>query len=134
MNKNYYAILGVLPSAEDFVIRAAYRALAQRYHPDKSPAYRAAAEARMREINEAWAVLSNEHSRARYDRDASSGCTTVSSRAGEDTAPGARRPLPQNDALVVANRLRLNETFGFGQAARATRAPAPAVQHISEFA
>ena len=33
--KDYYCILGVIKSAEDIVIKAAYRALAQKYHPDK---------------------------------------------------------------------------------------------------
>lgn len=33
--KDYYATLGVTPQAEDVVIKAAYRALAQRYHPDR---------------------------------------------------------------------------------------------------
>ena len=33
--KNLYQILGVLDTAEDIVIRAAYKALAQKYHPDK---------------------------------------------------------------------------------------------------
>jgi len=33
--KDYYIILGVLPDAEDVVIRAAYKALVQRYHPDR---------------------------------------------------------------------------------------------------
>ena len=35
MTKDYYQTLGVLDDAEDIVIRAAYRALAQKYHPDK---------------------------------------------------------------------------------------------------
>ena len=34
-DKTYYQILGVTPDAEDIVIRAAYKALSQRYHPDK---------------------------------------------------------------------------------------------------
>ena len=34
IDKDYYAILGVLPSAEEIVIKAAYRALSKRYHPD----------------------------------------------------------------------------------------------------
>jgi DnaJ-class molecular chaperone len=34
--KDYYRILGVLDDAEDIVIKAAYRALAQRYHPDQT--------------------------------------------------------------------------------------------------
>jgi curved DNA-binding protein CbpA len=33
--KDYYVILGVLPDAEDIVIKAAYKALVQRYHPDR---------------------------------------------------------------------------------------------------
>ena len=33
--KDYYRILGILDDAEDIIIRAAYKALAQRYHPDK---------------------------------------------------------------------------------------------------
>ncbi|MGI9227665.1 MAG: DnaJ domain-containing protein [Gammaproteobacteria bacterium] len=35
MQKNHYSTLGVTQDAEDVVIKAAYRALAQRYHPDK---------------------------------------------------------------------------------------------------
>ena len=47
---NLYEILGVSPQAEDIVIRAAYRALAQRYHPDKSDEPKEAAALRMRSI------------------------------------------------------------------------------------
>ena len=36
-DNDYYAVLGVLPTAEDAAIRAVYRALTQRYHPDKNP-------------------------------------------------------------------------------------------------
>jgi curved DNA-binding protein CbpA len=65
--KDYYALLGVLPSAELVVIRAAYRALALRYHPDQWQGERPIAETRMRELNEAHEVLSNEQARSRYD-------------------------------------------------------------------
>src|SRR5262245_62275901 len=65
--KDYYAVLGVLPSAELVVIRAAYRALALRYHPDQCQGQRLDAEARMRELNEAHEILSNEDARSRYD-------------------------------------------------------------------
>ncbi len=66
-SKNYYAILGVLPSAEPVVIRAAYRALALRYHPDTWVGDQTHAERKMRELNEAYEVLSNEASRRQYD-------------------------------------------------------------------
>lgn len=55
--KDYYAVLGVLPNAEDVVVRAAYRALAQRYHPDRFTGSENEANRRMSEINEAYQVL-----------------------------------------------------------------------------
>lgn len=63
---DYYATLGVLPDAEDIVVRAAYRALAQRYHPDRCAAD-ADAHRRMCELNEAFAVLSDPLRRRAYD-------------------------------------------------------------------
>jgi len=65
--KDYYAILGVLPTAEDVVIRAAYKALAQRYHPDRTRETGPDASKRMALINEAYAVLSDPDKRKEYD-------------------------------------------------------------------
>jgi hypothetical protein len=67
-DKDYYAVLGVLPDAEDIVIRAAYRALAQRYHPDHFAGMQDKAHARMSELNEAYAVLSDAEKRTAYDQ------------------------------------------------------------------
>jgi len=65
--KDYYAILGVLPSAESVVIRAAYKALAQHYHPDRYTGSSDEAHKMMCEINEAYKVLSNPEMRKEYD-------------------------------------------------------------------
>ena len=65
--KDYYRILGVVADAEDIVVRAAYKALAQRYHPDKWVGDRAEANRRMAEINEAYAVLCDSVKRQQYD-------------------------------------------------------------------
>jgi curved DNA-binding protein CbpA len=65
--KDYYSILGVSPTAELVVIRAAYRALALRYHPDTWGGDKTQAENLMRELNEAYEVLSNATSRKIYD-------------------------------------------------------------------
>lgn len=65
--RDYYSTLGVLPEAEAVVITAAYRALAQRYHPDKSTADATEAHRRMAEINEAYRVLGDEKLRSEYD-------------------------------------------------------------------
>jgi hypothetical protein len=64
--ETYYQILGLLPDAEDIVIKAAYRVLAQRYHPDKNVGDPVAAE-RMAEINEAYEVLSDPVKKSEYD-------------------------------------------------------------------
>ena len=58
--KTYYQILGVTPDAEDIVIRAAYKALSQRYHPDKFKGSAEEAEARIKEINIAYSILSDK--------------------------------------------------------------------------
>lgn len=64
---DYYKILEISPSANLKDIRAAYRRLARKYHPDKSKA--SDATLRMQEINEANAVLSDPGKRAEFDRE-----------------------------------------------------------------
>lgn len=59
-----YEVLGVPPSADQATLRQAYLALARRHHPDRD----GGDAARMRAVNEAWAVLSDPVRRARYDR------------------------------------------------------------------
>lgn len=67
-SSDLYAVLGVLPGAEDIVITAAYRALAQRYHPDRWLGNPTEAHQRMCEINEAYRVLGDKVLRSEYDK------------------------------------------------------------------
>ncbi|MYI07257.1 MAG: J domain-containing protein, partial [Gemmatimonadetes bacterium] len=57
-DKDYYAILGVDPKADDDAIKKAYRRLAKKYHPDANPDSPRAAE-RFKEIGEANGILSD---------------------------------------------------------------------------
>ena len=65
--RDYYEVLGVSRSASSDDIKKAYRKLAKKYHPDVNPGDKEA-EAKFKEVNEAYSVLSDEQKRAQYDR------------------------------------------------------------------
>jgi DnaJ-class molecular chaperone len=67
VGKDYYNILGVSRNATDKEIKQAYRKLARKYHPDVNPGDKSA-EARFKEINQAYEVLSDPEKRKKYDQ------------------------------------------------------------------
>jgi curved DNA-binding protein len=69
---DYYEVLGLKKGAGADEIKKAYRKLAVKYHPDKNPGDKAAEE-RFKEINEAYAVLSDPEKKAQYDQFGSTG-------------------------------------------------------------
>ena len=64
--KNYYDILGVNKNASDDEIKKAYRTLAKKYHPDLNPGNAEAAE-KLKEVNQAYSVLSDKTKKQNYD-------------------------------------------------------------------
>lgn len=63
---DYYQILGISPDANLKTIKAAYRQLARQYHPDTQTDV--SSEERMKQVNEAYDVLSDARKRRHYDR------------------------------------------------------------------
>ena len=98
---SYYSILGVIPDADSKDIRQAFRKKARSYHPDLNPGSEEA-EARFKEINEAYEVLSDPDSRRKYD------------------AYGDQ--WKQADQIEAQRRAASRSPFGFGGARRSRTA------------
>jgi curved DNA-binding protein CbpA len=89
-----YEVLQVHPKAEPDVIRAAYRALAHKYHPDNG-----GSQARMAALNDAWQVLGDPKRRATYDVTRAvdrSTSTPESSMSGANGRSGGARQQPSH--------------------------------------
>src|SRR5829696_10535452 len=67
MPRDYYEVLGVARDATEDQVKKAYRKLARQYHPDRNPGDKSA-EAKFKEVQEAYDVLSDKNKRAQYDR------------------------------------------------------------------
>jgi len=100
--KDYYAILGVERSATDDEIKKAYRKLARRYHPDVSK--EKDAEARFKEMAEAYATLKDPEKRAAYDQ-------LGRQRPGEDFRPPPGWSTQFGDSAATFDDMDLADLF-----------------------
>lgn len=85
--RDYYEVLGVDRDADEEALKRAYREQARRFHPDINPD-NARAEDRFKEVNEAYAVLSDPRARSRYDRYGAAG-VSAADRADSQGGIGA---------------------------------------------
>ncbi len=93
---DHYATLGVARDADPEVVRAAYRALAKKYHPDTSPDKSSESSRRFRQISEAHSVLSDFAQRARYDESLENAARVqeASTRSSHQAYPEAKQNPP----------------------------------------
>jgi DnaJ-class molecular chaperone len=93
-NKNFYRTLGLLNDADDVVIKAAYKALAQKYHPDKHKTDKDTYTQMMANLNKAFAAIGTKAHRHAYDE----------SLHSAPTKPAKAKPAapesPSNDELI----------------------------------
>ncbi|HEY7944017.1 MAG: DnaJ C-terminal domain-containing protein [Burkholderiales bacterium] len=100
--KDYYAILGVQRGASEEEIKKAYRKLARKYHPDVSK--EPDAEARFKEMGEAYATLKDPEKRAAYDQ-------LGQQRPGEEFRPPPEWSTQFGDAASAFDEMDLADLF-----------------------
>lgn len=81
---NYYKILGLSSSAEACVIKAAYRALSKKYHPDKFDGDEKESHDKMAKINEAYSTLKDKNKKKAYDNEHPGGAEETSQYSTDD--------------------------------------------------
>jgi molecular chaperone DnaJ len=110
--RDYYEVLGVSKSAGEAEIKAAYRKLALKHHPDRNQGD-AGAEAKFKEAAEAYSILADADKRARYDRFGHAGVSGAASQ------PGAGF---NNDVFADFSDI-FGDFFGFGGGRRQAGGP-----------
>ncbi|KAJ6850121.1 dnaJ-like protein subfamily B member 1-like [Iris pallida] len=126
MGVDYYNILKVNRNATDEDLKKSYRRLAMRWHPDKNPSNKQEAEAKFKQISEAYDVLSDPQKRAIYDQygeEGLKGMPPPGSQSAASFSNGSRGPsnfkFNPRDADDIFSELFGNNPFGFETMGRA---------------
>ena len=115
IKKDYYEVLGINKNADDKAIKKAYRKLAKKYHPDINPGD-ANAEAKFKEVTEAYEILSNPEKRKLYDQ---------FGHAAFDGTGGAQSGAEPRKVYADAGLQALSDRAGAHRIRRHVRAPQP---------
>jgi DnaJ-class molecular chaperone len=100
--QDWYAVLHVANDAPDEVVRAAYRALSQRWHPDRN-LEDPTAIGRMMEINQAYDVLSDTDARAEFDRQWIAAQQAIASERQRAAAERSSRATPKTSSSAIVS-------------------------------
>ncbi len=113
--RDYYEVLGISREAGDHEIKASYRKLALKYHPDRNPDD-PDAEERFKEASEAYSILSDSQKRAAYDRYGHAGLQGAAGQGGFN--PDAFADFSD----ILGDFFGFGDIFGSGGGRRRTRA------------
>ena len=109
--RDYYEVLGLSKGASDSEIKSAYRKMAKQYHPDLHPGDKEAEE-KFKEVNEAYAVLSDSDKKAKYDQFGHAGVDPNYGAGGGGFGGQSRRNAPRQ-----GRTLEMGLTISFEEAA-----------------
>ena len=124
--QDYYATLGVARDAGAEDLKKAYRKLAMQYHPDRNPGDKQA-EAKFKEVNEAYDVLKDDQKRAAYDR---YGHAAFEQGGGRAASAAASTSRPAAAWATSSTRCSASSWAGAAAAAGAPRAGADIRQAV----
>ncbi|KAL2897724.1 DnaJ-like protein subfamily B member 4 [Bienertia sinuspersici] len=122
MGVDYYNVLQVDSNATDDDLKKAYRKLAMKWHPDKNPNNKKEAEAKFKQISEAYEVLSDEHKRQLYDQHGEEGLKDMPPSSSGGSAYGSNKKgfNPRNAEDIFAEFFG-SSPFEFGSSPNAGR-------------
>ena len=104
--QDYYATLGVAKDADADTLKRAYRKMAMQYHPDRNPNDKAA-EAKFKEVNEAYDVLKDDQKRGAYDRFGHAAFEQAGGGGGRAGGFGFADAADPGDAVAETDGVRL---------------------------
>ena len=112
LEQNHYKLFGITPTATEKEINEAYRRLAFKYHPDRNQMSEESNRI-MRELNEAYAILSNPVRRKEYDLPLGYHAVVAKFKAGSKVKINSHSSSPYRDHIGVVDKEPVKDTFRF---------------------
>jgi len=129
--QDHYEILRIEPSASATEIKEAYRKLAFRYHPDRNKAGQDASR-KMKEINEAYAILSDPIKRREYDIPRGYRGRVPKFEKGSKVKISSSSASPYRDRTGIVDKVPVKDNFRFWYMVRFESKGFPAVSRFAE--
>ena len=112
IKQDYYQLLGIAPTASIAEIKQAYRKLAFQYHPDRNQMSRVNDEV-MKEINEAFIIISDPSKRRKYDIPLGYGAIIPKFQIGNKVKVNPHSATPYGDSIGVIDEEPIKDVFRF---------------------